>query len=240
MPHLKKKIKITRETEATKQDATRVFRAACIIDGAYIQKVCKLALCKFSDLDRGQVLQMSCIMLGDAICRVEKCFCSIETFFFSCVFSLFSSVPPAFSAIPSPSSLSLLSLSLISDPFFMHYSITLNSHLQCITSSHLSQTHFILPSPSFSHFASLPPSLPRSPPVRYNTFLYVSPSPPFYYLFVFSPVTSSHANLTRFFPPLIFTSHLVCHSVYIPAACLRWCHPSFLIDYSKHVMYFGT
>lgn len=159
MPRLKKKKKITRETEATKQDATRVFRAACIIDGAYIRKVCKLALCKFSDLDRGQVLQMSCIMLGDAICRVEKCFCSIETFFFSCVFSLFSSVPPAFSAIPSPSSLSLLSLSLISDPFFMHYSITLNSHLQCITSSHLSQTHFILPSPSFSHFASLPPSL---------------------------------------------------------------------------------
>lgn len=108
--------------------------------------------------------------------------------------------------------------------------------------------HYLLPSftntlytsLSFLQSLCLPPSLPRSPPVRYNTFLYVSPSPPFYYLFVFSPVTSSHANLTRFFPPLIFTSHLVCHSVYIPAACLRWCHPSFLIDYSKHVMYFGT
>lgn len=54
---------------------------------------------------------------------------------------------------PSLPSLPVLSLSLISDPFFMHYSITLNSHLQCITSSRLSQTHFALLSPFFSHFA---------------------------------------------------------------------------------------
>lgn len=59
---------------------------------------------------------------------------------------------PSQPSLPLPS-LPVLSLSLISDPFFMHYSITLNSHLQCITSSRLSQTHFALLSPFFSHFA---------------------------------------------------------------------------------------
>lgn len=147
-----------------------------------VQKVSKLALCKFFDLDRGQVFQIFCIMLGDAIYRVGckgKCFAASKPFFLR---FLFSSVPPAFSAVPSPLSLYVLSLSLISDPFFMHYSITLNSHLQCITSSRLSQTHFILLSPSFSHFASLP----RPPLVHYDTFLYFSPSPPLLSLCLFS------------------------------------------------------
>lgn len=40
-----------------------------------------------------------------------------------------------------------------------------------------------------------------------------SPLHHLYYLFVSSPVTSSHYK--PFFSPFIFTSHLVCHSVYI-------------------------
>lgn len=98
----------------------------------------------FFDLSRGQVFQTFRIMLQDAIYRPG----SKENVLHFPV----SSVPPAFSAIPPPS-LPVLSLSLISDPFFMHYSITLNSHLQCITSSRLSQTHFAVLSPFFSHFA---------------------------------------------------------------------------------------
>lgn len=84
-----------------------------------------------------------------------------------------------------PPSLSVLSLFFISDPFFMHYSITLNSHLQCITSSHLSQTHFLSSSFSlFSHFASL--LLPHFPALHHDTFPYFSTSLPLLSLCLFS------------------------------------------------------
>lgn len=68
-----------------------------------------------------------------------------------------------------PHSRFILSLSFNSDPFFMHYSITPSS--QCITSSRLSQTHFVLSPPPLPfpppssialwHFS--PPLLPSSP-----------------------------------------------------------------------------
>lgn len=94
----------------------------------------------------------SCCEMLFADWAVKEMVCSIKTFF-SCISFLLTS--SRFLSQPFPPSLSVLSLSLISDPFFMHYSITLKSHLQCITSSHLSQTHFVLLSPSFSHFDSL-------------------------------------------------------------------------------------
>lgn len=181
-----------------------------------------------------------------------RCPASCSEMLFAESKNVFAASKPFFFLAFFPSSPQFLRLSQPSpppprSPFSVYPSFLI--HFLCITPLLSTPIYSALPPPIFHKHTlyfpllpsvTLPPSLPRSPPVRYNTFLYVSPSPPFYYLFVFSPVTSSHANLTRFFPPLIFTSHLVCHSVYIPAACLRWCHPSFLIDYSKHVMYFGT
>lgn len=79
------------------------------------------------------MFQIFSIMLGDAIYRAG---CEGNVLNPLLLSSSLSS--------PFPLSLSVLSLSLISDPFFMHYSITLNSHLKCITSSRLSQTHFVL------------------------------------------------------------------------------------------------
>lgn len=65
-------------------------------------------------------------------------------------FHLLLDSPPAFAAVPPLPTLYVLHLSLISDPFFMHYSITLNFHLQCITPS---QTHFLPPfGPFLLHF----------------------------------------------------------------------------------------
>lgn len=160
------------------------------------------------------MFQIFCIMLREAICRFgsKGNVLQHQNLFFSFLHFLFSSVPPAFPAFPSPLSfpLSVLSLSLISDPFFMHYSITLNSHLQCITSSRLSQTHFVLLSLSFSHFASLLPSLTLLQCIMTGSSL--SPLQTLYYLFVSSLVTSSHANISF---PLIFTSHLPFPSIYI-------------------------
>lgn len=140
------------------------------------RKLAGMRKASFFDLDRGQVFQIFCIMLQDAIYRAgcKRNVLKHRNLFFAFPLLLSSS---CFLSHPFPLSLSVLSLSLISDPFFMHYSITLNSHLQCITSSHLSQTHFVLLSPSFSHF-DLPLFLPHSPPVHYDTFFFFSPSPP--------------------------------------------------------------
>ncbi len=80
---------IMHETEANKHDATRVLRAACIIDGAYIQKVSTIALCKFSDLDRGQVFLIFCIMLMKSYLqsRLQRKCSAASELFFSCVSS---------------------------------------------------------------------------------------------------------------------------------------------------------
>lgn len=140
---------------------------------------------------------------------VKKMFCSIKKKLFSCISS-----SPQFLLLSLPSlppSLLVLSLSLISDPFFMHYSITLNSHLQNISSSHLSQTHFVLFSPSFSHFAPLLPALALLQCIM-TLFLYFSPSPP---LLSLCSLLWLHHPILRVSFTLIFTPHLDCHSVYI-------------------------
>lgn len=82
---------------------------------------------------------------------------------------------------PFPLSLFVLGLSLISDPFFMHYSITLNSHLQCTTSSHLSQSFHFSFLPSVTLLPSFPPSLSSS---ALRHFSSTSPRHLLYYLFV--------------------------------------------------------
>lgn len=125
---------------------------------------------------------------------------------FSCSSSSPQFLPRSHPSLP-PSHSPFLVFPSFSDPFFMHYSITLSPHLHCITSSHLSQTHFILLSPSFSHFASLLPSLPLSPLV--HTFLYFPPSPSLLSLCLFS------GHVEAILSPCIFVSHLVCHSVNI-------------------------
>lgn len=85
----------------------------------------------------------------------RKPFSNLQTFLLAFSGYLISS------AVPPPPLQFNLSLSLISDPFFMHYSITPSS--QCITSACLSQIHFVL-------FLLLPSSL-CSPPTRNSTFL---------------------------------------------------------------------
>lgn len=146
---------------------------------------------------------MSCIMLADAICRVEKCFLQHRNLFSLRFFPLLLSSSRSLSHPLPPRS-----------PFSVYPSFLI--HFLCITPLLSTPIYSALPPPIFHKHTlyfpllpsvtlhpSLPSSLPRSPPVRYNTFLYVSPSLPlFYYLFVFSPVTSSHANLTCFFSPL--------------------------------------
>lgn len=99
-----------------------------------------------------------------------------------------------------PHSWFILSLSFNSDPFFMHYSITPSS--QCITSSRLSQTHFVLSPLLF-------PSL-RPPPSHYDTFLpHFSPLHPLYHLFVpFSGYVTLYSALLS----LISASCRACHS----------------------------
>lgn len=124
---------------------------------------------------------------------VTKMFCSIKTFF------LISSSPRLLllSAIPPPHS--PFCPSLISDPFFMHYSITFDSHLKCITSSRLSQTHFVLLSPSFNHFALLVHFFALLQWII-TLSLYFLPSPPSLIISLFPSLVTSSYTLHFFFP----------------------------------------
>ena len=151
-------------------------------------------------------------------------FCSIKIFL---AFHLLLSYP-CFLWLPFPPSPSRFSVFFfISDPFFMHYSITLNSHLQCITSSRLPQTHF--PSASFSLSVTLPPFFlpPSLSSIASRHFSLLPCFTPF--IIPLSLLWSRHLIL-NVSPSHIFLSHLVCLPLHIRLPF------SILIGYSKHPM----
>lgn len=96
------------------------------------------------------------VILSGTFCRTgrcqRKCFVAWHffPFFFSflCFVSVLSQPPPSLS-------LSVLSLSLISDPFFMHYSITLSPIYSALLLSIFKKTHFLSPFSSSLSFLAL-------------------------------------------------------------------------------------
>lgn len=140
------------------------------------------------------------------------------------MFSNLQTFLPAFSGylissgVPPPPLRFNLSLSLISDPFFMHYSITPSS--QCITSARLSQTHFVLPLLLFFPLLSSNASKHFSRPLHHLH--------PLYHVFV---PFSGYVTLYSAILSLIYTSCRASCSA--TSACLRCCR-LLPFEYSSH------
>ncbi|MEQ2219638.1 hypothetical protein XENOCAPTIV_021175 [Xenoophorus captivus] len=152
----------------------------------------------------------------------KKMFCSIKIFlssFLSCVSS------PSFFSHHHLSH-SLFCLSLISDPFFMHYSIT------------LTPIYSALPLPIF-HKHSLSfffcSFLPRLPMLHNYTIQYFCLTS-FYYPFVFSPVTSPHTK--DFYTYLLLASNILCLST-LSNWLFKECHVH-LVSMLPIVLFYNT
>lgn len=160
----------------------------------------------------------------------RECFAASKPFF---LHFLLSSVPPAFSAFPFPPH----------SPFSVFPSFLI--HFLCITPLLSTPIYSALPPPIFHKHTlycpllpsvTLLPSFPRSlSSSALWHFPLLLPFSPF--IISLSLLRSRHLMLSVSFP-LIFASHLVCHSVYIaPSVCSAVILPFNWLFKARHVIW---
>lgn len=176
-----------------------------------MQKVGELALCKFFDLDRGQVFQIFCITLGDAIYRVGwKGNVLQHQNLFSCI----SSSPQFLPSLSQPS-LPPLTLHSQSFPHFWSIFYALLHYSQLPFTVHYllpSFTNTLCTSLPFLQSLSFPPSLSSSALWHFPLLLPFTP-----FIISLSLLRSRHLMLSGSFPSsLPFSIHSIRTAVILP------------------------